>query len=61
MGNFFVAPSLSLQDAINAAVAASILWDVNCESDGEIFEGDTFSSSTDACRLGPAPRAEMII
>ena len=56
-----MAPSLSLQDAINAAVAASILCDVNCESDGEIFEGDIFSSSTDACRRGPTPRAEMIL
>ena len=55
VGNFFVAPSFSLQDFMKAAVAGSILWR-SIKSVGEAFEEllpVMFSPSTDAYFLGP--------
>ena len=55
VGNFFVAPSFSLQDFMKAAVAGSILWRSN-KSVGEAFEEllpVMFSPSTEAYFLGP--------
>ena len=54
VGSFLVAPSFSLQDAIKAAVAASILCGWNGYSDGDKLDELTLSPSTDAYFLGPA-------
>ena len=55
VGSFLVAPSFSLQDAIKAAVAASILCALeNGYSDGDKLDELTLSPSTDAYFLGPA-------
>ena len=59
VGNFFVAPSFSLQDAMKAAVAGSILWDPIVRSVGEALE-ELFpvilSPSTEAYFRGPPTR-----